>query len=67
MFTRDRNTDKTDLKLHNHVKDASNNAPGVLHAQVDLLGKVCGLEVLHTQDHVTARIFHIVTGNITKI
>ena len=57
----------SDLKLHDDIEDASDDAPGVLHAQVDLLGKVCWLEVLHTKDHVTARILHVVTGHITKI
>lgn len=34
------------------VDDAAQDAPGVLHAQVDLACKLVGLELLRTQDHV---------------
>ena len=40
------------LQLHADVDDAAQDAPGVLHAQVDLAGKLIGLELLGAQDDV---------------
>ena len=53
------------LQLHADVDDAAQDAPGILHAQVDLTGELVGLELLGTQDDVARRVFHVVPGHIT--
>lgn len=49
------------------VDDAAQNAPRVLHAQVDLASKLVRLELLRAQDHVTRRVLHVVAGHITVV
>lgn len=52
------------IQLHADVNDASQDAPGVLYAQVNLAGKLIWLELLRAQDHVAGRVLHMVTGHI---
>lgn len=54
------------LQLHADVDDAAQDAPGVLHTQVDLAGKLIGLELLGAQDDVARGVFHMVPGHITS-
>ena len=53
------------LQLHADVDDAAQDAPGILHAQVDLTGELVGFELLGTQDDVARGVFHVVPGHIT--
>ena len=52
------------LQLAADVDDTAQDAPGVLHAQVDLAGKLVGLELLGAQDDVASRVLHVVTGHV---
>lgn len=47
------------------VDDAAQDAPCILHAQVDLACKLVGLELLRAQDHMTRRVLHVVAGHVT--
>ena len=53
------------LQLHADVDDAAQDAPGILHAQVDLTGELVGFELLGTQDDVARGVFHVVPGHVT--
>lgn len=52
------------IQLAADVNDAAQDAPGVLHAQVDLAGKLIGLELLRAQDDVAGRVLHVVAGHV---
>lgn len=52
------------VQLAADVDDATQDAPGVLHAQVDLAGKLVGLELLRAQDDVAGRVLHVVAGDV---
>lgn len=52
------------VQLAADVDDAAQDAPGVLHAQVDLAGKLVGLELLRAQDDVAGRVLHVVAGDV---
>lgn len=41
------------VQLAADVNNAAEDSPGVLHAQVDLAGKLVGFELLGSQDDVT--------------
>lgn len=52
------------LQLAADVDDAAEDAPGILHAQVDLAGKLSGLELLGSQDHVARRVLRVITRHV---
>lgn len=52
------------VQLAADVDDAAQDAPGVLHAQVDLAGELVGLELLRAQDDVAGRVLHVVAGHV---
>lgn len=54
------------IQLHADVDDASQDAPGVLYAEVNLAGKLIWLELLRAQDHVAGRVLHVVTRYIPR-
>lgn len=47
------------LQLHAGVHNAAQDAPCIVHVQVDLGCKLCGLELLGTQDHMLGRVLHM--------
>ena len=52
------------LELHTDVDDTAQDAPGVLHVQVDLVGELSRLKLLRAQDHMLCRVTHMHTGHI---
>lgn len=52
------------VQLAADVDDAAQDAPGVLHAQVDLAGELVGFELLGSQDDVAGRVLHVVAGDV---
>lgn len=54
------------IQLHADINDASQDAPGVLYAQINLAGKFIWLELLCAQDHMAGRVLHVVTGYIPR-
>lgn len=53
------------VQLAADVDDAAQDAPRVLHAQVNLTCKLIGLELLRAQNHMTRRVLHVVAGHVT--
>lgn len=47
------------FQFHALVDDAPEDAPRVVHVQVDLVGKLLGLELLRAQDGVFGRVTHV--------
>lgn len=54
------------LLLHHQIDDASQDSPGVVHAQVDLVANSCG-ELLRAEDDVTRVISRIDTRHIAEL
>lgn len=52
------------LQFAADVDDAAEDAPGILHAQVDLAGKLSWLELLGSQDHVARRVLRVITRHV---
>lgn len=52
------------IQLAADIDDTAKDSPGVLHAQVDLAGKLVGFELLGSQDDVTSRVLHVVTRHV---
>ena len=46
------------------VDQAPDDAPGVVHRKVDLGSELGRLEVLSSEDDVSRRILHVVTGDV---
>ena len=53
------------LQLHACVNDAAQDAPGVVHVQVDLVGKLNWLELLGAQDHMLGCVLVVLTRHIS--
>lgn len=53
------------LQLHAGVDDAAQDAPGIVHVQVDLAGKLHRLELLGAQDHVLGRVLDVQAGHVS--
>merc|ERR1719495_1775602 len=53
--------------MHDDVQDTSHDSPRVVHAEVDLLGKLDRLELLRAENHVPARVLHVVSGHISEL
>ena len=49
------------------MDDQPDNTPGVVHAQVDLLAKLNGFELLSSEDDVPRAVLHVVPGHVTKL
>ncbi len=54
------------LQLLTDVDHAAQDAPGILHAQVNLAGKLVGLELLCAQDDVPRWVLDMITGDVPK-
>lgn len=54
------------VQLAADIDDAAQDAPGVLHAQIDLAGKLVGLELLRSQHHVTGRVLSVVPRHVPE-
>ena len=55
------------LLLHAQVDDAAEDAPCIVHVQVDLRGKVRRPELLSAQDDVARRISNLHTRNVAEL
>lgn len=54
------------LQLATDVDHTAQNAPGILHAQVNLAGKLVGLELLCAKDDMPRRVLDMITGDVPK-
>lgn len=54
------------LQLATDVDHTAQDAPGILHAQVNLAGKLIGLELLCAKDDMPRRVLDMITGDIPK-
>lgn len=54
------------LQLATDVDHTAQDAPGILHAQVNLAGKLVGLELLCAKDNMPRRVLDMITGDIPK-
>ena len=52
------------LQFHAGVNNAAQDAPGVVHVQVDLGCKLRGLELLGPQDHMLGRVFDMLARHV---
>jgi len=53
--------------LHDDVNDASDDGPGVVHAQVDLLTEFNRLELLCSQDDVPGAVLDVVASDVSEL
>lgn len=54
------------LQLHAGVHDTAQDAPGIVHVQIDLTGKLHGFELLRAQNHVLGRVLHMQPRHIAE-
>lgn len=52
------------VKVHADINDTTQDAPSVIHAQIDLVGKLVWSELLCAEDNVLARVAHIVARHV---
>ena len=57
----------TVLLSHDLVYDASNNTPAIVKGQINLGSKFGWFELLSTKNNMPWGIFHIESGNVTKL
>lgn len=57
----------TVLLLHADIDDAAQDAPGVVHRQVDLRGELVRLELLRAEDHVARVVAHLRAGHVAEL
>lgn len=54
------------LQLTTDVDHTAQDAPSILHAQVNLAGKLIGLELLCAKDDMPRRVLDMITGDVPK-
>ena len=52
------------LLLHDQVDDAADDAPRVVHGEVDLRGELCRLELLDAEDDVPGGVLHLEPSDV---
>ena len=55
------------LLLHDEVDDAADDAPRVVHVQVDLGRELARLELLRAQNDVAGGVLHVEPGDVSVI